>query len=596
MASKTYELSKDIFEHIRRLKAQKKGLDRLPETLTQSDITSDVIEPIGISNTDYGFTIHFRDWNDGGASKKSSRWNLKSYKNQFNVYIELLQRRAKKPLAVQKLPVSTDIKTVAKLVQDITEMINSGAHMMPEISEILFPAASAPAPAPPAAPQEEEEEVIVQKRKRKPHEPPKEPKEPEELPLDRLIDFEKLETPKKKKPKQTGELVQSPFNIMTGQWEAPDAPMPLLFGDADMPPLLPDVREKLQEEHTLERIHSIIESPVLLEQLRLFMLAEYQVELEHRDAIEMASLIPVIRNPPPDAPPKMVTAVHSFLLALKDYVKHPPTNVDPRILQMDRKLVAYLPKIKVESAASSSAAPQIEEEEEEEEPFYTKLFKKAPQKRPRTKTFEEQIEEDVDPEFYTQQTKKTRAQKKKEKELKARAEYSEDRLKHMVTPEKLAEFNAAIDKALEEEGTVKVFDEKGNVILTAQSRPAALAGLRKLVDEDYANGTHRVAKVGSKFAVVEMGQTADGRPMLYGEVLSLLSNLNMKKEDDRRIAYKIKDMMTRGVKSTDIIALAKDMLEKKLPSEDMSRSGNPKLKNRKITKKNLAQYNAFLSR
>jgi len=202
-------------------------------------------------------------------------------------------------------------------------------------------------------------------------------------------------------------------------------------------------------------------------------------------------------------------------------------------------------------------------------------------------------------EFYSQKETgrlQKRKEKKKAKKLKIESAVSEQRLKAMIPPEKFAEFNMAIDKALEDTGEVKVFDESGKTIMTAHTRPHALLKLQKLVDEDYDKGSRRVYQVGTRFAVVGIDQTQAGLPMLYGQVLSLLSNLNMKKESDKKIAYKVKDMVSRGVRSSDIVALAKEMLEKKLPSESMSKPGNAKLKSRNFTQKDIDKYVNYMSK
>ena len=177
-------------------------------------------------------------------------------------------------------------------------------------------------------------------------------------------------------------------------------------------------------------------------------------------------------------------------------------------------------------------------------------------------------------------------------------EHSIGRLRQMLPPEQYEQFYSAIEDALKEEGgTVKIFDSDGKVLATADTREAALEALKRLVEEDYDRGIKRVSNVGTKFSMVSLGQTQKGETMLYGELLTLLRNLDMRVDDDRKMIYDVKTMIDKGANAGDVKKLAMDLIHKKVQGnlEDQRRA-NPKLKSKKRKMKQVNQFKNFLSK
>jgi len=169
---------------------------------------------------------------------------------------------------------------------------------------------------------------------------------------------------------------------------------------------------------------------------------------------------------------------------------------------------------------------------------------------------------------------------------------AEERLKKMIPPTQFHKFMDAIDDAIGKNKTVKIFDKYGNILVESRSRKEALEELRMLVDEDYASGTSRISKVGTTFSMEHIDEADDGRPAVYCDLLKLMSDLNIEDDGNAEVIYKIKDMVQRGVKSTDMEDIAKIILKNKY----QEKRGNPKLKTRKVTRKTIKNYEKYLNK
>lgn len=191
--------------------------------------------------------------------------------------------------------------------------------------------------------------------------------------------------------------------------------------------------------------------------------------------------------------------------------------------------------------------------------------------------------------------KKQKQTTEKEKEMEEDEELQvEQHLKQLVEPEVMKNIYKAVHDAIKDDGVVQIFDDKGNVMATADTEEGAMRFLLEQIEREMSTGQKKVSAIGKKYAMVKLKQDMDtGAPMFEAIKLVLTPDGDLTEEERIKKKYTIQELVTRGVKSTDAIKMAEEVV--KVPNF-RQQSGNKRLKSRKIKKEDVKKYQAALSK
>lgn len=173
-----------------------------------------------------------------------------------------------------------------------------------------------------------------------------------------------------------------------------------------------------------------------------------------------------------------------------------------------------------------------------------------------------------------------------------------EKLSTQVTERELEEISEAVDEAFEQGGgKVAIFDTHGKEIARGASQEDAYAILNKAISEDIDSGENKIGRIGNKFVTITPSRSRDGNQSLHGELLMILNNYKANKIGEQELIYTIQNMISRGVKSSDVKALAEQLLKKRLGMDEAEqRPANKKLKTREWKKKDIKKFHEYLGR
>lgn len=132
----------------------------------------------------------------------------------------------------------------------------------------------------------------------------------------------------------------------------------------------------------------------------------------------------------------------------------------------------------------------------------------------------------------------------------------EGKLETMIEPDKIQEIYLTIQSQLEKDGVFQIYDSKGNLLVGAKTRLEALQELEKRINDGTASF------VGDSLSLISLKPKSEGLEA-HAELLTVLSNLDIKKEGDRKVLYHLKDLVQRGFKSGDLKKISETLLGQK---------------------------------
>lgn len=177
----------------------------------------------------------------------------------------------------------------------------------------------------------------------------------------------------------------------------------------------------------------------------------------------------------------------------------------------------------------------------------------------------------------------------------------EKRVQQLVTPSEFTQIMSTLKKALHEDdlGLVQIFDDKGNVVASADKENDALEQLVKLIEEDMSTGQNKATFIGNKYAMVSIRKGANNNPMMFAEVFELLKNLDLTKVADKQKLYNVVELMQKGIQAKDYKDMAKKSIYElyKHPDEYADKPGNKKLaKAKKYSLQDINKLKSFASK
>lgn len=132
----------------------------------------------------------------------------------------------------------------------------------------------------------------------------------------------------------------------------------------------------------------------------------------------------------------------------------------------------------------------------------------------------------------------------------------EERLETMIEPDKIHKIYSTILNQLEKDGVFQIFDAKGKLLVGAETRLEALRELEKRIKDGTASF------VGDSLSLISLKPKSNGLEA-HAELLTVMSNLDIKKEGDRKVLYQLKDLVNRGFKSGDLSKISETLLGQK---------------------------------
>jgi hypothetical protein len=106
------------------------------------------------------------------------------------------------------------------------------------------------------------------------------------------------------------------------------------------------------------------------------------------------------------------------------------------------------------------------------------------------------------------------------------------------------------------DGLVQVFDDKQNLIQSASSKEEALEKIKQKIQQGEL-------QEGQNLEIIQFGQSNINLPVLYGTMIQIAKDLDMRKIDDRIKYYKLKDIVEKGFTSADMMDFAKEIINDK---------------------------------
>ncbi|MDR3594595.1 hypothetical protein, partial [Clostridium sp.] len=168
------------------------------------------------------------------------------------------------------------------------------------------------------------------------------------------------------------------------------------------------------------------------------------------------------------------------------------------------------------------------------------INKKEPEKTTE-KTTEEQpviILPPTEPKNLHEIPNRTPEETKKEDEIQLKQHQNEADLKNEISPDILARVYNVIKKNLEEEeGMVRIYDDKGTEICRSNYEPEVIELLLKEIR------SHKAKYIGSELKMVSLGQSSSLLPELIIQTIAVMNNLNLKKESERTVLYNYRQLV-----------------------------------------------------
>lgn len=127
----------------------------------------------------------------------------------------------------------------------------------------------------------------------------------------------------------------------------------------------------------------------------------------------------------------------------------------------------------------------------------------------------------------------------------------------MVEPPDLHEIYKTIEDQLESEGgKFHVYDRDGHLLASASTRVEALKALRDRIQDGSA------VYYGDDVSLITIKPKKTGLEA-HAELLSVLSNLDVRKVGDRSVLYQLRDLTQRGFRSDDLRKISETLLKQK---------------------------------
>lgn len=225
-----------------------------------------------------------------------------------------------------------------------------------------------------------------------------------------------------------------------------------------------------------------------------------------------------------------------------------------------------------------------DDDEEEDEDEDEDLYKRIP--------LPDEEEGELDYEDEDDRRERQNAESRKQREV---------YLKSIIPKDKIRDVFRTLEQIFQDEGgQVMVFDEENNVLLRADTYDDAIDGLVRILQEEMTTGIKKARYLGNpdpKFTIISLAEH-EMMPALQGEVYQLMNGLDLQKQGERQIFYDLQTLMTRGIKSSDITDLSRQLLNIRMNDKQglIQNEITNKMNTKRYSLKKLKKYNRWFKK